>query len=468
MAWDTASTPTSSLASISRWRLQLLLIYWLIVSAILGAFSLTIYGLVARDRTRELDDHVQQLAMTAANSLEVVRHEYAELETEADYAGYLARQPDGSLPVVTFSQLMGKYRSDSVADVPPSPLAPSDQGIEWFDDQFRLLVKEGDLFPTAPLSPALSAPVPPQGQWVHQGDIRSFVLPVLLSLADGTSEQLGYVRAHESAQQLRRELRQFRQRLFAAAGVVLLLVAVSGLWVNRMSLRPVLASFKQLQQFTADASHELRNPLTAIRASVAVLQQHPERLQASDQDRLRAIFSATAQMGQLVDGLLLLARLDHLGREHLHCRPIALDEILEDLVDLYRDRAHQAGIHLSSQLSTSIELDADPIQLQRLFTNLLVNALQYTPRGGRVTVTLQEQGRWAIATVEDTGIGIDPMSLPRIFDRFWRAESSQNQRESGSGLGLAIAQAIAQSHGGEILVQSTPQRGSHFQVRLPQ
>lgn len=109
----------------------------------------------------------------------------------------------------------------------------------------------------------------------------------------------------------------------------------------------------------------------------------------------------------------------------------------------------------------------DSAQLSRLFSNLLENALQYTPEGGSVTLTLHQQNRYAIVSVRDTGIGLAPEQIAHVFDRFWRADKARSRREGGTGLGLAIAAAIAKHHGGKITVTSELDVGSCFQVRLP-
>jgi two-component system OmpR family sensor kinase len=229
----------------------------------------------------------------------------------------------------------------------------------------------------------------------------------------------------------------------------------------------VLVSLTQLKQFTADASHELRNPLTAIRASIAVMQSHPERIHPADAEKLQAIASASTQMSQLVEDLLLLARMDRQIPDRQTWQVIALDELLEDLVTLYSDRAAEKHIDLTLKLDANANIQGDAPQLQRLFTNLIANGLQYTSAKGTVTVILNRHAAQAIVKVQDTGIGIAPDQLPHLFDRFWRADQARSHHDSGAGLGLAIAQAIAQRHGGEISVQSETGQGSTFTVRLP-
>lgn len=481
MAWDIDSTPTSKSASplpagqarlsktplgeaqFGNLRNQLLLSYLLVIVAILGTFSAVVYGLVARDRNQQLNDHLRQVVASSASTLDIIQHEYDELLTEPEYANYVPRQIDGTMTSVSLFQLMGKYRVATVTDLVPNPLDPDHLGVEWFSAERRLIVHEGELFPPTPLP----ADIPAEGMMVQDNHIRSFILPVDAPAMDGTPERIGYVRANETTANLEADLRRFREGLAVGVIVVSGFVTLGGLWLTRTALKPVLQSFEQLRQFTSDASHELRNPLTAIRASISVMQSHPERIHPADEEKLRAIASASTQMSQLVDDLLLLARMDRAAPNQRGWRRMALDEILEDLVELYGDRADQAHLALKAQLVPHLEIYGDAPQLQRLFTNLLTNALQYTPAGGTVTVSLQRHGTAALVTVADTGIGIAPAQLPHIFDRFWRADPARSAQDGGSGLGLAIAQTIAQRHNGDISVSSQPNLGSRFQVKLP-
>ncbi|PLZ48148.1 sensor histidine kinase, partial [Fischerella thermalis] len=166
--------------------------------------------------------------------------------------------------------------------------------------------------------------------------------------------------------------------------------------LTRQSIAPVDASLAQLKQFTADASHELRTPLTAIQASAEVLQSHPERIHPSDIEKVSAIATAATRMGHLVKDLLLIARLDAQAPDQRGWHVIDLDELLEDLVELHRDRAQAAQLALTYQPQATAKVYGDAEQLQRLFANLLSNALQYTPAGGIVTVTLQQTGKTAV------------------------------------------------------------------------
>ncbi|MFZ1029344.1 MAG: HAMP domain-containing sensor histidine kinase [Limnoraphis robusta] len=463
MVWDIDSTPISN-KQFSKLRNRLLFSYLLIIATILGIFSTAIYILVAHDRNQQLDAHLRQVTESSAATLEIIEHEYEELTIDDEYTGYVPTEADGMPVPITLVQLMGKYKEESVSDIVVSPLTSDDQRIEWYDKQQRLIVHEGNLILQTPLP----TDIPRQGILMQQGNIRSLIKPVYIASTTNPDRILGYVRINKSTITLESELRRLQWGLILGVVTVSGLAALGGIWLTSESLKPIVQSFDQLKQFTSDASHELRNPLTAIRASIGVIQSHPERVHPADVEKLNAIAIASTQMSQLVDDLLVLARMDRIAPDQRAWRRIPLDEMLEDLVDLYCDRAEQAQIYLKSQLISNIEVYGDVSQLQRLFTNLLTNALQYTPSGGTVIVSLQRMGTHALVSIEDTGIGIAPDQLPHIFDRFWRADQARSQYEDGCGLGLAIAKTITQRHAGKIIVTSKPSIGSCFQVYLPQ
>jgi signal transduction histidine kinase len=197
------------------------------------------------------------------------------------------------------------------------------------------------------------------------------------------------------------------------------------------------------------------------------MQSHPERIHPADSHKLTVIASATAQMTQMIEDLLLLARADG---EVLH-QPsqmiLPLDELLEEVVDSFALQAEAKSITLKADLAIAMSVKGDANQLERAFHNLLANALQYTPEGGTVTVAASTQDDWVTVKITDTGIGIAPEHLALVFDRFWRADQARTRRAGGSGLGLAIVQGIVRSHRGEITVSSQLEVGSCFQIHLP-
>ncbi|MEH2398629.1 sensor histidine kinase [Nostoc sp.] len=170
-------------------------------------------------------------------------------------------------------------------------------------------------------------------------------------------------------------------------------------------------------------------------------------------------------MTRLTEDLLMLARTDRVSNQNRDTLNLTL--ILENLIQLYKPQAEVKQINLTSQLIGNLQLIGDSVQLTRLFTNLVENALYYTPSGGVVEIKISRVGSQLYVNVQDTGVGIAPEHIDKVFERFWRADQSRSYWSGGSGLGLAIAQAIAQNHSGLISVTSQLGIGSCFTVRLP-
>ena len=244
--------------------------------------------------------------------------------------------------------------------------------------------------------------------------------------------------------------------------------------LNRMIGR-LQTSFGALRRFTADASHELKTPLTVVRADVERA-MHPK---ASSHERAQALEEAMqeiARMSDLVDSLLTLARADE-GRFDLHREPIQLEPLVRDVFETAVILGEDAGVSVSLPLVEDAVVLGDATRLRQLFLNLITNAIKYTPRGGHVEITLSLRNNNEIGfAVRDTGVGIAAADLPHVFDRFWRADRARSRRgadgrgvadRTGFGLGLAISQWIAQAHAGTLTAQSRLGRGSTFTVLLP-
>jgi two-component system, OmpR family, manganese sensing sensor histidine kinase len=247
--------------------------------------------------------------------------------------------------------------------------------------------------------------------------------------------------------------------------MALMFSGIGGVWLTRQAMRPIEESFQQLNQFTADASHELRSPLMAIKSNVSVALKYAEGMRPTDIEKFEAIASATTQMTHLTQNLLLLARNDKAPSQEQ--KSVNLSALLNHLIQLHDAQATSQQLTLKAQLVDSLYLQGDEAQLSQLFTNLITNALHYTPADGTIEVQLGKEGQTLIAKVRDTGIGIAPEHLDRVFDRFWRADESRHYWAGSSGLGLAIAQAIAHNHQGSITVTSQLQKGSCFTIRFP-
>jgi two-component system, OmpR family, Ni(II)-sensor and/or redox sensor kinase NrsS len=173
------------------------------------------------------------------------------------------------------------------------------------------------------------------------------------------------------------------------------------------------------------------------------------------------------RMSQLITDLLFLSSLEHRASPQPF-QPCCLNDLISDLTEEFLELATQTGIHLTSQIPpTDIYILGNESQLYRLVSNLIANAIQYTPKGGQVKISLIVRDRTALIHVQDTGIGIAPAEQPRIFQRFYRVDDDRSRKTGGTGLGLAIAWAIAQKHQAKIRVQSQVGIGSEFTVYFP-
>ncbi|MEO1401555.1 MAG: HAMP domain-containing sensor histidine kinase, partial [Cyanobacteria bacterium J06635_1] len=252
--------------------------------------------------------------------------------------------------------------------------------------------------------------------------------------------------------------------------------AAIGWLLSGLAMAPVRDSYQQLKQFTADASHELRNPIAVIQTNVQVALSDPEPDVDFQQNQLQVIERLTRRLGRLVDNLLFLTRQDS-GLVPMQRDPIDLATLLNEVVEEQQAIAQEKHITLGYQPDDSVQypLSGDRDQLIRLFTNLIANALLYTPSDGCIQVGLHPTklpgGVSYQITVQDTGIGIEAEALAHVFDRFYRvdpARSRRSERGDGSGLGLAIAKAIVTNHQGQINITSEPGIGTTVKVLLPQ
>jgi two-component system, OmpR family, sensor kinase len=223
------------------------------------------------------------------------------------------------------------------------------------------------------------------------------------------------------------------------------------------------AAHQAQRRFVDDAAHELRAPLTSIVGNLDLVQRARD-LPAAERDVILADVRAEAErVGRIVNELLTLARADA-GQRPAH-NPVDLDRILIDVVRQAKPLAN--GVELSIAAFAPVVVLGDADRLRQLLLILVENALRYTPIGGKVSLALRVEGDEARLAITDTGIGIDPDDLPRIFDRFFRSDPARSRIASGSGLGLAIAKWIAETHDGQIEVDSQPGGGSTFTVVLP-
>jgi len=271
--------------------------------------------------------------------------------------------------------------------------------------------------------------------------------------------------------------RASEQRLLAAllsvlvlGGLAALALAVAAGWVYAgRALVPIRAAIdrrdaalRRQREFAANASHELRTPLTVIRTSVTDLRRNPDQPVGEVGAALDDIDAETTHLAALVDDLLLLARSDA-GTMDLERVSVDLADVAVEAAGPLASMAAERGVAVVADPLPAV-VEGDPLRLRQLVTILVDNAVAHTPAGGSVTVRVRAEAAAAVLAVEDSGPGIRPEDLPRVFERFWRADDAPM---GGTGLGLAIAAWIVERHGGRISATNRDEGGARFEARIP-
>lgn len=401
---------------------RLLLSYLLVLASILITFAIAVRIVFARSLYNQVIDKLTALGQGAATNAEF-EDNYIKIED----------------------------------DFPIQTLIQGQQELQWFDLQGRLISQQGKSLIDLPFSKSEVVQLQ-----TGKPRIQAVTLPIINS---DEGLLIGYVRVSQSLEELDETINKLDWGLGGGIFIALAVSGVGGIWLTRQAMQPIEESFQRLKQFTADASHELRSPLMAVKSNAAVALKYPEGMRETDAEKFAAISSATNQMTQLTEDLLFLARNDRIPNKNW--QKINFTVILEELVQLYKPQAVVKQIELQAQITKDLYLIGDAVQLTRLFTNLIENALNYTLSGGALEIKTSQNNSYLDIQVQDTGLGIAPEDINNVFERFWRADFSRSYNSGGSGLGLAIASAIAQNHGGSITVTSTVGKGSCFTVRLP-
>jgi len=277
----------------------------------------------------------------------------------------------------------------------------------------------------------------------------------------------GYLQVGRTLAAFDAEIQQLQWILIGGLPSALGLIAVSSWWLSGLAMKPIYQSYQQQKQFTANAAHELRSPLASLLATVEAVIRLPHEQAEKVPTLLHTVERQGRRLSQLIADLLWLTSLEQ-DTTAKSVQPCCLNDIVADLTEELAELATATDIYLSGQMpDTEIYVMGYESQLYRLVSNLITNAIQYTPSGGSVVVSLATHDRSAMITVKDTGIGIPAEEHSRIFERFYRVNSDRSRKTGGTGLGLAIAQAIVHRHQGQIVVKSEVDQGSIFTVRLP-
>ncbi|MEU0550252.1 HAMP domain-containing sensor histidine kinase [Micromonospora sp. NPDC005979] len=213
----------------------------------------------------------------------------------------------------------------------------------------------------------------------------------------------------------------------------------------------------------SDIAHELRTPVTTIRGWLEAAEDGVAPL---DRRLVSSLLEEATLLQHVIADLQDLAEAEA-GALRLHPETVYLADLLGQVAEAYRVQADRAGVTLSVLLDADPQVYADPVRLRQVVGNLVGNAVRHTPTGGSVTISAGAADGQVTIAVADTGSGISAEHLPRVFDRFWRAEKSRSRQTGGSGLGLAIVRKLVEAHQGTVQVESTPTKGSTFTVHLP-
>ncbi|WP_445632545.1 two-component system sensor histidine kinase RppB [Nostoc sp. DSM 114161] len=430
-------------------QLRLAAWYTLVMGSILGLSGLGVYSVVAHAYNETIDQGLQSVANALYKSIEPAWQQPGHLQQ-------LAKELSLEL-CITSTKCLHKATIKQ-------PLVEVANPVNYY---IRLLDNSGKIFAITGIQADKLKTTLPSQRWQVITDYsgtryRQITLPLY------TQNQLsGYLQVARSLNDLDQHITFLRLTLVLGLPISMIFVALSSWWLAGRAMQPVYLSYQQMQQFTADAAHEFRTPLAAMYSTIEAaikLQQEPK----SSSGILDVLKRQNRRLSQLVGDLLLLTRIDQkeLTGEY---QPCCLNDLISDLIEELAFLAVEHQVNLSQQVQISEKLYAmgNEEQLYRLISNLIINAIQATPSGGKVTVFLSDSEFYAIIKIQDTGIGIAVEHQKRIFDRFYRVDRDRSRTSGGSGLGLAIARAIAQAHKGSIHVQSQPGLGSTFTVRLP-
>jgi len=250
-------------------------------------------------------------------------------------------------------------------------------------------------------------------------------------------------------------------------GVGALLSIIAGYALARRALIPIQKAWDKQQQFVADASHELRSPLSVVRGQTQILLRHPDHTIEEESAPISAILKETKRMSNMVDGLLLLARGDS-HEEVISCTPVRIDVIIKEIAKKMEPIMDYKQLRVQLHVEGSeLLMNGDENRLIQLFMILLDNAIKFTQVDGQIDLECLRQGKSVLVTVKDNGVGISEHELPLVFNRFYKGDSSRSRGDHGAGLGLSIARWIVDQHQGTVHISSGVGCGTTVMIRFP-
>ena len=444
-----------------RGRTRLAFWYAIVMGLILSLSGLGIYRSLVQSNWISLEREIESIAGTLHDSLEPM------LPTSGDLTIVLRR----ILPELCIAEQPCNLNSTIIQR---HTIGISDRSTYYI----RLFDHEGKLLAFSPNLPSQIPPTLNPDQWQtfrSTNNIRYHQFTIILH-SSGANHKLNKISNYESwgYLQIGRTLKTFdseidRIQWILAIGlpIALFFVTISSWWLAGLAMQPIYQSYRQQQHFTANAAHELRSPLASLLATVEALLHTSDPNPQNTQTMLPIIERQGRRLSDLITDLLLLTSLEQnsIPKNFHSC---CLNDLVNDLTEEMSELAIASDIQLTSQVpSIEINVLGNESQLYRLVSNLIANAIRYTPAQGYVHINLESHNHEAVIAVKDTGIGIPATEQSRIFDRFYRVNRDRDRKTGRTGLGLAIARAIVHQHQGQLFLESEIDQGSLFTVQLP-
>ncbi len=434
-------------------RIRLALYYAVVMGLILSLCAFGLYRAVFHGHVVALDNEIESVAGTLHDSIELKLQQPGVLEPIAQQL--FPNINNCGIGASCIQQPLD-YKRHLLGIV-----TKTNYYVRFFDTSGKLIATAGSYpqgLPTVFNQKTWQFIKNSKGKEYHQ---------ISVDLHTQNHQDWGYMQVGRSLSEFNSYLDSVKLTLILGLPIAMTMIAIASWWLAGLAMEPIYQSYRQIQQFTADAAHELRTPLAATGATVESALLMPKLEEEETRDILQTLHRQNQRLTTLVVDLLMLARLDKqpIKQWDICC----LNDIVSDLIEEFEAMATAAGITLTSviRVHQPLNIFGNPDQFYRLISNLIVNAIQYTPSCGEVTVFLNRTDYYAVIRVQDTGIGIPQNELSRIFDRFYRVNSDRSRSTGGSGLGLAIVQAIVGAYKGKLNVESELGKGSTFTVQLP-
>jgi two-component system OmpR family sensor kinase len=463
-------------------RSRLTIWYVSLLAAILAGVIVMIYILLARALYVRIDDNLQGVIQIATTSL---ANDLAEGQSVQDAARSTAAELASRQLLVAIydgdGRLLGEAgrEDDIVISLPPNGQIPADGAARLMtivesddlDDRHRLALRRVTIPPGIPYVIVAGSSLEPVDEELESlRSILWYVVPLSLVVA-GIG---GWFLARHSLSPVMAMADRARQIGVESLNARLPVVnprdelgRLAGTF-NELLAR-LESSVEQQRQFMADASHELRTPVTIARTAARVALQQQTRSDAEYREALEIVEHEAIRLSRIVDDLFTLTRADA-GSYPVRVTPLYLDEVIDDVVRAGRVVAETRSVSITSECLHPAPFTGDEDLIRRLIVNVLDNAIRFSPSGGAVRVALDRTGDMYAISVSDEGPGVAVESRSRIFERFYRADAARSHdgdTNGGAGLGLALARWIARVHSGDITLAASSRLGSTFVTTLP-